>query len=119
MNLLLTFLVGGAFCAAAQILIDKTRLSPARILVGYVVVGVLLFAVGLYTPLFELVGCGVSIPLVGFGAAVGKGVKEAVDKTGILGVLTGGLTATAAGISATLFLGFFLSLFARGSHKKM
>lgn len=119
MNLIFTFLVGGAFCAAAQILIDKTRLSPARILVGYVVLGVLLYAVGLYTPLFEFAGCGASIPLIGFGAAIGRGVKEAVDTTGLLGTLTGGLTATSAGISATLFLGFFLSLFAHGGHKKM
>ncbi len=119
MNLFLTFAVGGALCAAAQILIDKTRLSPARILVGYVVLGVFLFAVGLYTPLFEVVGCGASIPLIGFGAAIGKGVRDAVDTTGLLGVFTGGLTATSAGISAALFLGFLLSLFARGKHKKM
>ena len=119
MNLLLTFLVGGAFCAAAQILIDKTRLSPARILVGYVVLGVLLFAFGIYTPLFELAGCGASIPLIGFGAAIGRGVKEAVDTDGIFGVLTGGLTATASGITATLFLGFLFSLLVEAKHKKM
>ena len=119
MNLVLTFLVGGALCAAAQILIDKTRLSPARILVGYVVLGVVIFALGIYTPLFEAVGCGISIPLVGFGAAIGKGVKSAVDTDGLLGILTGGLTATSSGITATLFLGFLLSLIAHGKHKKM
>lgn len=119
MNYLFSFLVGGILCAAAQILIDKTRLSPARILVGYVLFGILLFATGLYEPLFNLAGCGASIPLIGFGAAVGRGVKEAVDTDGILGVLTGGLSATSAGISAALFLGFLLCLFFRGRHKKM
>ncbi len=119
MSYLFTFLVGGALCAAAQILIDKTRLSPARILVGYVVLGVLLFAFGVYTPLFEFAGCGASIPLIGFGAAIGRGVKEAVNTDGLIGVLTGGLSATAAGITATLFLGFLFSLFVNAKHKKM
>ena len=111
--------VGGAFCILAQILLDKTKLTPARILVSFVIIGVIIGALGLFDPLFEFAGCGVSIPLIGFGAAIGRGVKEAVDTTGLLGTLTGGLTATAAGISATLFLGFFLSLFAHGGHKKM
>ena len=110
MNLLLTFLVGGAFCAVAQILIDKTRLSPARILVGYVIVGVLLYAFGIYTPLFEVAGCGASIPLVGFGAAIGRGVKEAVDAKGLIGALTGGLSATAAGITASVCFALIWSL---------
>lgn len=119
MSLIFTFITGGVLCAAAQILIDKTRLSPARILVGYVLFGILLFATGLYDPLFRIAGCGASIPLVGFGAAVGRGVKAAVDSDGILGVLTGGLSATSAGITAAIFLGFFLCLFVRGRHKKM
>ena len=119
MDLILTFIVGGMLCAVAQILIDKTMLTPARILVGYVVAGVVLFAVGLYTPLYEAAGCGASIPLIGFGAAVGKGVREAVDARGLIGVLTGGLSATAAGISGALFLGFLCSLLVRARHKKM
>ena len=119
MELLLTFAAGGALCAVAQILIDTTRLTPARILVCYVVAGVLLFATGLYEPIYEAVGCGISIPLVGFGATVGRGVKEAVDTDGLIGALTGGLTATAAGIGATLFLGFLASLLFRGRHKRM
>ena len=119
MDLILTFIVGGGLCAVAQILIDKTMLTPARILVGYVVAGVVLFAVGLYTPLYEVAGCGASIPLIGFGAAVGRGVREAVDANGLIGVLTGGLTATAAGISAALFLGFLCSLLVKARHKKM
>ena len=119
MNLVLTFLVGGALCAAAQILIDKTRLSPARILVGYVVLGVVLFALGIYTPLFEAVGCGISIPLVGFGANIAKGVKNAVDTTGAIGILTGGLTSSAAGITAALLFGFLASVLSKSKSKRM
>lgn len=119
MNYVLAFAVGGLCCVIAQLLIDLTPLTPARILVSYVTVGVVLYAVGIYTPIYEAAGCGISIPLFGFGAAVGRGVKEAVDKTGLLGVLTGGLTATAAGISAALFLGFLASLLFRARHRKM
>ena len=116
---LYAFLVGGAFCAAAQLLLDLTALTPARVLVIYVVLGVALGAVGLYEPLYRFAGAGASVPLVGFGAAVGRGVKEAVDADGLIGVLTGGLTATAAGISAALFLGFLCSLLVKARHKKM
>lgn len=119
MNYLLAFIVGGGICAAVQILIDLTRLTPARILVGLLTVGVILYAAGLYDPIYEAVGCGVSIPLIGFGATVARGVREAVDTTGLIGALTGGLTASAAGISATLFLGFLLSLLFRGRQKRM
>lgn len=119
MSLLLAFVGGGIACAVAQIFIDLTKLTPARILVGYVVVGVLLYAFGAYDWLYEAVGCGISVPLVGFGASVAKGVKTAIDETGALGILTGGLTATAGGIAAALFLGFLASLLFRGKAKKM
>ena len=104
------FLVGGAFCALAQILIDKTKLTPARILVSYVVAGVFLGAVGLYKPLLDFAGAGAATPLTGFGYLISKGVKEGVDKDGLLGALTGGFTSTAAGITAALFFGLIVSL---------
>ena len=112
------FLIGGAFCAIAQILIDKTKLTPARILVFYVSLGIFLGGVGLYEPLFKLSGCGASLPLVGFGGAVAKGVREAVDKDGVFGIFGGALSAAAAGTSVSLFLGFLASLFFRGKPKR-
>ncbi len=117
MNYLWAFLVGGAFCVIAQILIDKTRLTPARILVGYVVAGVILGALGLYKPLLDFAGAGASTPLTGFGYLISKGVKEAVDKDGLLGALTGGLTATAGGISAAICFGFLASLLFKSKPK--
>ncbi len=117
-NILFAFLAGGFICSFAQIFIDYTKLTPARILVSLVCIGVILYAVGFYDPLFEKFGCGVSVPLLGFGAAIGKGVKEAVNATGLLGVISGGLSATAAGISLTLFLGLLFSLFAKGRAKR-
>lgn len=117
--LLLTFAAGGVLSLIAQVLIDLTRLTPARILVTYVCSGVLLYAIGVYEPLFELFGCGVSTPLIGFGAAIGRGVKEAVEKDGLLGALTGGLSATSAGISAALALGLFFAVLAKGKGKRM
>ena len=97
MELLLTylraFLVGGAFCVIAQVLIDRTKLTPARILVSYVVVGVVLGGIGIYQPLVEFAGAGATVPLTGFGYLIAKGVREAVDKEGLLGALTGGLRA--------------------------
>ncbi len=119
MTLLFAFIGGAVACAIAQIFIDLTKLTPARILVGYVVVGVLLYAFGIYEALYKIVGCGISIPLVGFGATVAKGVKTAIDESGALGILTGGLTATAGGVTAALFLGFLASLLFRGKAKKM
>ena len=110
MNYLWAFLVGGAFCVVAQILIDKTKLTPARILVCYVVAGVVLGALGLYKPLVEFAGAGASTPLTGFGYLISKGVREAVDEKGLLGALTGGLSATAGGISAAICFGFLASL---------
>ncbi len=104
------FLVGGAFCVIAQILLDKTNLTPARILVGYVVAGVILGAVGLYKPLAEFAGAGARTPLTGFGNLIAEGVKKAVDEKGLLGVLTGGITAASAGIGAALCFSFLASL---------
>lgn len=104
------FLVGGAWCVLAQILLDKTKLTPARILVGYVVLGVVLGAVGLYRPLIELAGAGATTPLTGFGYLISKGVREAVDEKGLLGALTGGLTAAAGGTAAALCFGYLAAL---------
>ena len=108
MEYLNAFLCGGILCAIGQILIDKTQLTPARILTGYVVAGVLLSAVGLYQPLADWGGAGATVPLTGFGHALAKGVKKAVGEQGWLGVLTGGLTATAGGIAAAVFFGVYL-----------
>ena len=96
------FLVGGLFCVIGQVLIDLTKLTPARILVGYVVMGVLLTGVGLYGPLVELAGAGATVPLTGFGYTLALGVQKAVEQYGLFGALTGGLTATAGGIAAAL-----------------
>ena len=104
------FLVGGAWCVLAQILLDKTKLTPARILVGYVVLGVVLGAVGVYRPLIELAGAGATTPLTGFGYLISKGIREAVDEKGLLGVLTGGLTAAAGGTAAALCFGYLAAL---------
>ena len=117
--LLLAFVSGGIFSVIAQLLIDLTRLTPARILVLYVASGVAMYATGIYEPLYEIFGCGVSTPLIGFGAAIGKGVSEAVDKEGLLGAFSGGLTATAAGISAALFFGVLFALITKGRSKRM
>lgn len=110
MKYILAFAVGGLFCVVAQILIDKTKLTPAKILVGYVVSGVILGAVGLYKPLVDFAGAGATTPLTGFGYLISKGVREAVDKQGLIGVLTGGLTAAAGGTSAAVCFGFLASL---------
>lgn len=111
------FLVGGAFCVIAQILLDKTNLTPARILVGYVVAGVILGAVGLYEPIVEFAGAGAKTPLSGFGYLISEGVRKAVDEKGLLGALTGGFTAAAAGTAAALFFSFIASLIFRGKTK--
>lgn len=103
------FLVGGAFCAIGQVLIDYTKLTPARILVAYVCAGVVLGAVGLYQPIVDFAGAGATVPLTGFGFLLAKGVKEAVATDGILGALTGGLTASAAGIAAAILFGFIIA----------
>lgn len=113
------FAVGGLFCLIAQLLIDKTRLTPAKILVFYVIAGIVLDAVGLYQPIFDIAGCGASLPLIGFGGTVAGGVREAIDRGGIIGILKGPLTAMSAGATFALLLGFFFSLFFRGKPKKM
>lgn len=110
MDYLKAFILGGAFCAVGQILIDKTKLTPARILVLYVVVGVGLGAVGIYQPLVDWGGAGATVPLTGFGNTLAKGVKEAVRKDGLLGAFTGGLKASAGGIAAAVFFGFLASI---------
>ncbi len=108
---------GGLLCVIAQILIDKTKLTPARILVLYVVVGVILGAVGLYEPFAEYAGAGASVPLTGFGYNISKGVREAVDKDGIVGIFSGGLTAAAAGTAAALFFGYLAALIFKGNRR--
>ena len=111
------FLVGGLLCVIAQVLIDRTRLTPARILVTYVVMGVFLGAVGLYEPLVKLAGAGATTPLTGFGYLISEGVRKAVDERGLLGALTGGLTAAAGGTSAALCLGYLAALIFHGKPK--
>lgn len=113
------FLVGGLLCVAAQILIDLTALTPARILVLYVTLGVLLGALGLYEPLYRFAGCGASVPLIGFGGNIAAGVREAIDKDGAIGILTGGFTAAAAGCSAALIFGYLSALIFSGKPKKL
>ena len=110
MDYLKAFLVGGGLCLIGQILIDKTKLTPARILVAYVVLGVFLNAVGIYEPLAEFAGAGASVPLTGFGNLLAKGVQEAEDEKGFLGIFTGGLKACAGGITAAIVAGLVASL---------
>jgi len=114
---LYAFLIGGAFCVIAQILIDKTKLTPARILVAYVVIGVFLGAVGLYQPLVDFAGAGATVPLTGFGYSIARGVKKAVDESGLLGALTGELTAAAGGTAAALIFGFIAAILSKGKPK--
>ena len=99
------FLIGGSLCLAGQLLIDKTKLTPARILVGYVVLGVVLSAIGVYQPFADFAGSGATVPLTGFGHSLARGVREAVDSDGFLGIFTGGLKATAGGIAAAVCAG--------------
>ncbi len=110
MDYLKAFLVGGALCLIGQILIDKTKLTPARILVGYVVAGVALAALGVYQPLLDFAGAGASVPLTGFGATLARGVRDAVDESGALGILTGGLKSTAGGITAAIIFGLIVGI---------
>ncbi len=117
MEYLKAFLVGGLFCLAGQILIDRTKLTPARILVSYVVAGVFLSAVGLYKPLVDFAGCGATVPLTGFGNTLAQGVREAIDEKGFLGIFTGGLTATAGGIAGAIVAGLLASLLFRPKDK--
>ena len=118
MDFLKAFLCGGALCAIGQILIDKTKLTPARILTGYVVAGVILSALGLYQPLVDWAGAGATVPLTGFGHTIAKGVKKAVLKDGWLGVLTGGLTASAGGITAAVVFAVLMALIFKAGNKR-
>lgn len=117
MDYIKAFLVGGALCLIGQVLIDKTKLTPARILVSYVVMGVILGGVGIYGKLADFAGAGASVPLTGFGNTLAKGVREAVDKDGFLGIFTGGLKATAGGITAAIVSGLLMSLIFKAKDK--
>ena len=110
LNLLKAFAVGGAICVIGEFLVLKTKLTPARILVGYIVLGVILSAAGLYGPLVKFAGAGATIPLTGFGHALNMGVRKAVEEIGLMGAFTGGLTSTAAGIAAAVFFGAVTAL---------
>ena len=110
MDYLKAFLIGGVICVVGQILIDRTKLTPARILVCYVVLGVILGGTGVYEKLVDFAGAGATVPLTGFGNTLAKGVREAVQEQGVLGALTGGLKATAGGITAAVFFGFLAAL---------
>ena len=118
MEYLNAFLCGGILCAIGQILIDKTQLTPARILTGYVVAGVLLSALGLYQPIVDWGGAGATVPLTGFGHALAKGVKKAVAEQGWLGIFTGGLTATAGGIAAAVVFGVIMAAIFKAGDKR-
>ncbi|SDA27417.1 stage V sporulation protein AE [Ruminococcus sp. YE71] len=118
MIFLYAFLVGGLLCAVGQLLLDLTKLTPARILTGYVVTGVILGGLGLYRPLIDAAGAGASVPLTGFGCLIAEGVKKAVDSDGSLGILTGSMTAGAAGITAALIFGLAASMFAKSSARE-
>ena len=112
------FLCGGALCVIGQILIDRTTLTPARILTGYVVAGVVLSAIGIYQPLADWAGAGATVPLTGFGHLLAKGVRKAVEEDGPLGILTGGITAAAGGITAAIFFGLLAALLFKSKPKK-
>ena len=118
LSLIKAFSVGGMICLIAQILIDKTAMTPARILVLYVSLGVILTGIGVYDPLVSFAGCGATTPLLGFGYSLAQGVEKAVDERGLLGALTGGLTGTAAGIAAAVFFAYIFALVFRGHPKK-
>ena len=117
-DLLKAFLVGGALCSIGQVLIDKTKLTPARILTGYVVTGVVLGALGIYEPLVRWAGAGATVPLLGFGNTLAQGVKTAVAKQGLLGVFTGGLTTSAGGIAAAVCFALLMALIFKPGEKK-
>ncbi len=117
MDYVKAFFVGGIFCLIGQILIDKTKLTPARILVGYVVAGVILSAIGIYGPLADFAKAGASVPLTGFGHTLANGVKSAINESGFLGIFTGGLKATAGGITAAIFAGLLAGLLFKAKDK--
>lgn len=110
MDYIKAFIIGGLICAVVQIFIDKTKLLPGRIMVGLVVIGVILGGIGIYEPFIDFAGTGASVPLLGFGNTLYKGVKEAVDENGLLGIFTGGFKASAVGISSALVFSYIASL---------
>ena len=112
------FFVGGILCVIGQLLIDLTKLTPARILVIYVVSGTILTVLGLYEPLVEIGGCGATIPLTGFGYTLGKGVIKGINEKGLLGAFTGGITAASGGIAAAIFFGFLIALIFKSKEKR-
>ena len=111
------FWIGGLLCAIGQILIDKTKLTPARILVTYVCVGAVLTAIGIYEPIVKYAGTGATVPISGFGYSLAKGVMEAVDKEGFIGIFTGGITATSAGIAAAVTFGLIFAILGKPKEK--
>ncbi len=111
------FAVGGLICVLGQLLIDKTKLTPARILVAFVCLGVLLGALSLYAPLIEFAGAGASVPLIGFGHLLAEGAREGVAEHGVIGALTGGVTASAGGIAGAVFFGYLIALFCKPKSK--
>ena len=117
MDYLWAFVVGGLICVVGQILIDKTKLTPARILTGFVVAGVILTAIGGYKPLAEFAGAGATVPISGFGYLMAQGVEKAIHSDGAIGILTGGFTAAAAGIAAAILFGFLAGLFSKPGDK--
>ena len=117
MEYIKAFIIGGLFCLVGQILIDKTKLTPARILVAYVVVGVILGGIGVYQPIVEFCGAGATVPLTGFGNTLAKGVKDAVDSKGFLGILIGGLKACAGGITAAIIAGVLAAFLFKAKDK--
>ena len=119
LTLLLSFVVGGSLCVIAQLLIDLTSLTPARILVGMVCLGVFLGAIGLYDKIFEVVGCGVSVPLIGYGGSISRGIREAIDKEGAIGILKGAFEASAVGCSSALIFGYLTCLIFKGKPKRL
>jgi len=118
MEYLKAFLCGGVLCIIGQLLIDRTSLTPARILVSYVVAGVILGGLGLYQPIIDWAGAGATVPLTGFGSLLAKGTKEAVAEKGLIGALTGGITAAAGGITAAIFFGFLVALLFKSKPKR-
>ncbi len=119
MEYIKSFVFGGFLCIIAQILIDKTKLTPARILTGYVCSGVFLTGIGFYEPLVKFFGCGATVPLTGFGYTLAKGVEKAVEADGFIGIMAGGLTSTAAGISAAIVFSVMFSLFFNGKPENL
>ena len=117
MDYLWAFVVGGLICVVGQILIDKSKLTPARILTGFVVAGVILTAIGVYKPLAEFAGAGATVPISGFGYLMAQGVEKAIHSDGAIGILTGGFTAAAAGIAAAILFGFLAGLFSKPGDK--